>query len=465
MTFLPALLLVVLLAACSDDTLSEAGLQQQQSDAIIRLTDAKGNDLQSLPGTHSLCYAIVRGKGEWELCADEDFLLPLKTQGKDTDTIPLIVGENWNAMRQTVLRAGPAKALVQQSATDDLEGVRESLTAVRGAGYTYRTNTNYCMGTGIEVFNLARIRQLQDRMNGVLGGPELISDDYHTSSNQRVTIAESVTELNKKLSVGLGIGIFVGLSGGDLSVNFDKRDYSMSSSIFTQYRLTQTYFSREINYLNLRQMVADSIAASKHADDYYNQTNQQLAESMPFFNEVYSAGFGHCMQELINKIHRYSNQSARYNACRDFVNAVGPTFVCQSQLGCTLDYYSVINRDSLSSSISVEASVDICIKAGLISAGADVTYDKDVQRSVRNSQSRSVARGGDLSLVTAFTTGQEATLDRMRLSQWQSSVIPYNAALIDIRICPIYDVIYDELTRSVMQDFFYYVLAPEQNWR
>ena len=355
--------------------------------------------------------------------------------------------------------------LVQQPADDDLQSKRDYMTAVRGTGYTYRTNTNYCMGTGIEVFNLARIQQLQERMNGVLGGPELICTDYNTSSSQRVTIAESLTELNSKLSVGLGIGIFVGVASVDLSANFDKRDYSMSSSIFTQYRLTQTYFSCEINYMNLRQMVADSIAMSKHADDYYDQTYLQLTQSVPFFNEVYSPGFGQSMQELIRKIHRYSSQTARYNACRDFVNAVGPTFVSQSQSGCTLDYYSVINRDSLSSNISVEASVDVCIKAGMFSAGADVEYDKDVQRSVRNSQSRSVARGGDLSLVTAFTTGQEATLDRERLSQWQSSVTPHNAALIDIRICPIYDVIYDELTRSVMQDFFYYVLAPEQNWR
>lgn len=357
------------------------------------------------------------------------------------------------------------KRPLQQLAANGLQGEQQYLTAVRGTGYTYRTNNNYCMGTGIEVFNLARIHQLQDRMNGVLGGPEIICTDYNTSNNQRVTIAESLTELDKKLSVGLGIGIFVGVASADLSANFDKRDYSISSSIYTQYRLMQTYFSCEINYLNLRQMIADSIAASKHAGDYHDQTYQQLTQSMPFFGEVYSAGFGQSMQELIRKIHRYSNQAARYNACRDFVNAVGPTFVCQSQLGCTLDYYSVINRDSLSSNISVEASVDVCIKAGMFSAGADVTYDKDVQRSVRNSQSRSVARGGDLSLVTAFTTGQEATLDRQRLSKWQASVTPDNAALIDIRICPIYDVIYDELTRSVMQDFFYYVLAPEQNWR
>lgn len=359
------------------------------------------------------------------------------------------------------------KRPVKQTTTDVLQGERDYLTAVRGTGYTYRTNTNYCMGTGIEVFNLARIRQLQERMNGVLGGPELIGTDYNTGSRQQVTIAESLKELNSKLSVGLGVGIFAGVASVDIDVNFDKRDYSMSRSIFTQYRLTQTYFSCEVNYLNLRQMAMDSIAASRHAGDYHTLTHKQLTDSVPFIKEVYSVGFGLSMQELIGKIHRYNSTAARYNACRDFVNAVGPTFVCQSQLGCTLDYYSVINRDSLSSNMSVEASINACIETSMFSvdAGADVAYSQDVQRSVRNSQSRSVARGGNLSLVTAFTTGQEATLDRQRLSQWQASVTPDNAALIDIRICPVYEVIYDELTRSVMQDFFYYVLAPEQNWR
>ena len=94
---------------------------------------------------------------------------------------------------------------VQLLATNDQQGEREYMTAVRGTGYTYRTNTNYCMGTGIEVFNLARINQLQERMNGILGGPELICTDYNTGNNQRVTIAESLTELDSKLSVSLGV--------------------------------------------------------------------------------------------------------------------------------------------------------------------------------------------------------------------------------------------------------------------
>ena len=58
-----------------------------------------------------------------------------------------------------------------------------------------------------------------------------------------------------------------------------------------------------------------------------------------------------------------------------------------------------------------------------------------------------------MSLVTAFTTGQAATLDSLTLKQWQSTVTPRDAALIDIRLVPIYEVIYDAKTRTILKNY------------
>ena len=58
-----------------------------------------------------------------------------------------------------------------------------------------------------------------------------------------------------------------------------------------------------------------------------------------------------------------------------------------------------------------------------------------------------------MSKVTAFTTGQQATIDVSTLKDWQASVTPQDAALIDIRLVPIYEVIYDKKTRSILQDY------------
>ena len=71
----------------------------------------------------------------------------------------------------------------------------------------------------------------------------------------------------------------------------------------------------------------------------------------------------------------------------------------------------------------------------------------------RNSESHITARGGNVSLVTAFTTGQQATIDTNTLKQWQSTVTPQDAALIDIRLVPIYEVIYDQKTRTILQNY------------
>jgi hypothetical protein len=58
-----------------------------------------------------------------------------------------------------------------------------------------------------------------------------------------------------------------------------------------------------------------------------------------------------------------------------------------------------------------------------------------------------------VALVTAFTTGQQATLDEETLRKWQKSVTPKDAALIDIRLVPIYEVIYDAKTRTILRDY------------
>ena len=71
----------------------------------------------------------------------------------------------------------------------------------------------------------------------------------------------------------------------------------------------------------------------------------------------------------------------------------------------------------------------------------------------RNSESNIKARGGNVSLVTAFTTGQKATIDVETLRDWQASVTPQDAALIDIRVVPIYEVIYDAKTRNILRDY------------
>jgi hypothetical protein len=103
--------------------------------------------------------------------------------------------------------------------------------------------------------------------------------------------------------------------------------------------------------------------------------------------------------------------------------------------------------------LRVALALSVQIKFVNIRTSISADYKDAAEKCSRNSESHITARGGNVSLVTAFTTGQEATIDSLTLKQWQSTVTPRDAALIDIRVVPIYEVIYDAKTRNILKNY------------
>jgi hypothetical protein len=111
--------------------------------------------------------------------------------------------------------------------------------------------------------------------------------------------------------------------------------------------------------------------------------------------------------------------------------------------------------DSVATSLDVKVALEMSVQIKFISISAEISteYHDAAMKCSRNSTSHITARGGDLSLVTAFTTGQQATIDQSTLVKWQKTVTPQDAALIDIRLVPIYEVIYDAKTRNILRNY------------
>ena len=111
--------------------------------------------------------------------------------------------------------------------------------------------------------------------------------------------------------------------------------------------------------------------------------------------------------------------------------------------------------DSVSNSLDVKVALELSVQIKFITVSTSISteYHDAAMKCSRNSESNIKARGGNVSLVTAFTTGQKATIDVETLKDWQSSVTPQDAALIDIRLVPIYEVIYDAKTRNILRDY------------
>lgn len=345
----------------------------------------------------------------------------------------------------------PVSWLARAYTSEELQKVEDAIGAIRGAGYTYRDNESYCVGTDMEVFNMRSLRDMERKYN-----TSYIQDDYIPANEQKFFYSESIKELKDQLSLDIGIGFDVGVFALDLDVAFNKKKFSTTKNYYSMMRMKQSYFSRDLSYLNLREQVANAIAASTRVKNTYPSIDaDSLAKEVPVFGEVYAPGFSEVMQKFIRKIHAAPSAFAASGICREFIDEVGSGFVTRSVLGCSLDYYNTTRMDSVSNSLDVKVALEMSVQIKFITVGTSVSteYHDAAMKCSRNSESHITARGGNVSLVTAFTTGQQATIDTKTLKEWQATVTPQDAALIDIRLVPIYEVIYDQKTRTILKNY------------
>ena len=333
---------------------------------------------------------------------------------------------------------------------EELQEVEDAVSAIRGAGYTYRDNESYCMGTDMEVFNMRKLRDMEKKYN-----TSYIVDDYIPATDQKFFYSENVNSLKDSLGIDIGIGLSAGVFSMDLDVAFNKNKFSTTKNYYSLMRMRQSYFSRELNFLNLRVQVYNAVAASPMANTFASIDADEMARAVPLFKEAYAPGFSDVMQRLIRKIHAAPSAFAASGICREFIEEVGSGFVTRSVLGCSLDYYNTTRMDSVAESMDVRVALEISVQVHFVgvNAGISAGYKDAVDKCNRNSESHITARGGNLSLVTAFTTGQAATIDAQTLRKWQGTVTPQDAALIDIRLVPIYQVIYDPFTRDILRGY------------
>ena len=348
------------------------------------------------------------------------------------------------------VESAPVSWLANTYTPEDLKKVEDAIGAIRGAGYTYRDNELYCVGTDMEVFNMRKLHDMEKKYN-----TSYLIDDYTPFTDQKFIYTESTKALKDSLAVDVGIGVGAGVFSVDVDVAFNKKKIENKKNYYSLMRLRQSYFQRELSFLNLREQVANAIAASSVANTYPSMDADALAKAVPFFKEAYAPGFADVMQKFVRKIHAAPSAFAASGVCREFIEEVGPSFVYRSVLGCSLDYYNATAMDSVATSLDVRVALEMSVQIKFISISAEISteYHDAAMKCSRNSTSHITARGGDLSLVTAFTTGQQATIDQSTLVKWQKTVTPQDAALIDIRLVPIYEVIYDAKTRNILRNY------------
>lgn len=458
----PSALAALLLSACSNEENSfdlSAQDTEQGGGQSVMLVDATGNPVCSLPSESGTYYLQVTSPAAWKLQSNDPYIVPLDTIGYGPKLVTVLVGENWNVQRtgsitlyefecpaqqyndqdyynsvvvKKLASAKPEVTSIVQQEVSDLDRVRKCLSSNRGAGYSYTYGADFCMATGLEVFNMLKLEDIQSQ-----NAFHLIEDDYYPQMMQSVYTADSKEELENEVHVEASIGIQlqkVSVSGrAEVGLGTAKDSLQQHAKM----RVLGSYFTREINYLNC-------VALARQDKNMYEK--------------LYSPGFRLVSDNFAARLASLSADELNDTTvvdpiCQSFLNEVGPGFIAKSLMGCEMDYTMSMNRKAMNDTINIKGSLSITVSfaAGSISATAEARY-KDKMKSIQNnSESSCTVRGGNVQLVSVLSSG--GSVSDQTFHEWQLSVTPETAVMINMKIIPIYSVLVDQLSHDVLQEY------------
>lgn len=436
-----ALSVSVGITSCSSDTpfVQYPDVEEEiLATSPFTLVDGGGNAVDNLSSEYGEYFIKVNAEGPWKLEVDKDFLAPLRTEGEGPDLIPIYVGCNWSEARQgniTLHLNGAATRngesiftrAASQKATPDMEAVKKMISSNKGAGYSYQPNSNYCLGTNMQLFNLGRLDSLQQAIRY-----DLITDEYYPQVEEEVSTATSQEDLSRKLSVAASVNLNFNAFAIDVKGHYGSSSTNTQDKEYGVKRLKSYQFTREINYMNMVALVN---------------------ERPELRNEVYAPGFIQKVEEFTKDIKAAGNsQTTIEKLCKDFCSEVGPCFISKSVMGCVLDYYISVDKSLLKDGMTAGGALEFKLK---VSIGIDVKgegdYSQDQKNILEKTEAKVNIRGGNVNEVCILATG--GVLENEQVLSWQQSVEPSTAVMIDMKLVPIYLLINDQTAHDALKAY------------
>ncbi|WP_297271655.1 MAC/perforin domain-containing protein [uncultured Bacteroides sp.] len=426
--------------ACTDDELTN-GIDNALQQPTIQLVDASGNPVSMISGKYGKYYLKVVADGKWEVKSQNDFIALPQAKGEGDATIPVLIGCNWGEARVggisinrqdvTTRAEGGTTVTVNQTAEFDPESVKDLLSSNKGAGYSYQPYSNYCLGTHIQLFNMGKLDSIQNAT-----GYSLITDEIYPVVEEEVTTADSESALTEKLSIAASVGLNFNNFAADVKGAYESSSSSTAKKQYAVKRMKSYQYTREINFMNIIAMAnEDEDMAKVILAPGFRMMKKAFEEKIDSLAANNTDG---TMNEDIKK------------ACKSFVDEIGPCFVSKSVMGCVLDYYISINESELTDSLSVSGALDIKVSSS-INAKGEGEYGQAEIDKVKNVEAKINVRGGEVSKVSILTTG--GTLENEVLRDWQQSITPQKAVMIDMKLVPINLLITNPVAKSYLQEY------------
>ena len=450
------MLLVLLgLTACTDhsiiDEVVEEATETTEADApLLQLVDDEGNVADDLSPHWGSYYLQINATGPWHLEGQGGFVVPERTDGEGPALVPVLIGENWTTARTGALILTTQESSTRSAAVDSVETiiihqmsnsnlneVKRILSSNKGSGYGYSYNGDYCLGTTIEVFNMLMLDSMQQKM-----GYHFLEDDYYPHVEQSLVTGYSKEECANKLAIKASLGVEYNKVNVKVSGNFTSSSSSDGTTQYARSRINGTMFTREVHHYNILAVCRED-------------TTGQL------YKKLYAPGFRLVMEQLRNDLVNALGDAELKNIdtlktdpiCKTFCEEVGPCLITKSVMGCCLDYSMSIKSSALGDSMTCGGSLELKLKfaTASIDVQADGQYTNQLSTIERNSEFECSVFGGEVMGVSILSSGGE--LSGNELSVWQQSILPSTAVMVDMRLAPIYSVIYDERVQEILREY------------
>lgn len=402
------------------------------------IIDKQGKPVDVFSADFNEYYIQVNVPGKWRLSTDNDYLVPLQKEGEGPTLVSLFVGINWYQSRSgnITLQQLDADATTRstgsdvytrattQAETPDMSETMKMISSNKGAGYSYLPNSNYCLGTNMQIFNMSRLDSLQQAMRY-----DLFVDEYYPQVEEEVTMANSQEELSDKLSVAASVNVNFSAFSVDVKGHFGSSSSSSTEKEYAVKRLKSYQYTREINYMNLIALI---------------KQKPELAE------EIYAPGFQMKVTEFEAAIKEATSEEQKKKLCKDFCDEVGPCFISKAVMGCVLDYYISVNKSVLGDTMTAGGALDLQYSVTVKIEGSG-DYTETEQKILENIEAKITVKGGDVTMVSILPTGGQ--LEGKAVEQWLLSVAPTTAVLIDMKLVPIYVLIDDTAAHDALKDY------------
>ena len=432
-------------SSCSDNTVENAIEEELKSEAkasSLTLVDANGNPISSVSGQCGTYYLDVKCEGEWSLSSQEGFIAMPITEGKGDARVPVIIGTNWQGARKgaislktagatTRAEGGSTTQSIDQSAEFNPEEVAKFISSNKGAGYSYQPYENYCLGTHVQLFNIANLRSVGEET-----GVNLIVDESMPNVLQEIQTASTKEDLANKLSVAASVSLNFSAFTADVKGAYGSSETSSKNRSYAVKRMKSVLYTREINYLNI-------IALAEKSDTMRNK--------------LLAPGFIKLIDEFQKRVKQATDDNTKKKICKSLVDEMGPCFISKSVMGCVLDYYISIDNSELSDSVSISGALDMAIKQSITISG-NGGYGSDKNFESKSMEATLNIRGGETNQVSILTTG--GSLKDTELLAWQQSVVPKKAVMIDMKLVPIYTLIPDYDAKQALKDYLEEIGTP-----